>query len=286
MTRLEQIDSKFGSTMIIVPHQDDEILMAAGVIYEAVKNQVPIYVVMVTNGDYKSKNFTIGRTRLAETIRGMSLLGLKEEQIIFLGYADTGMPREESFITHLLEEKDEYKTYPSSCSDNTYGLEYKQEYHMIQHQTHAPYCRASLKQDLMEVIQNKKPKNIITTSEYDMHGDHFALYKFVVEVLTDFQDGYKPVLYTGIVHSNAGDEMWPDRKTNVFNCPKDFETATTLKWNDRIIIPVPECMKLKNGKNNLKLQALNEYETALEPGAYEFLMSFIKDEEIFWEMSY
>ena len=36
--------------------------------------------------------------------------------------------------------------------------------------------------------------------------------------------------------------------------------------------------------NNLKYQALLKHETALEPDAYEFLMAFIKDEEIFWKV--
>lgn len=43
-------------------------------------------------------------------------------------------------------------------------------------------------------------------------------------------------------------------------------------------------MKLEKGRENLKYQALLQYETALEPEAYDFLMSFIKDEEIFWKM--
>lgn len=38
------------------------------------------------------------------------------------------------------------------------------------------------------------------------------------------------------------------------------------------------------GINNLKYQALLKHETALEPDAYEFLMAFIKDEEIFWKV--
>ena len=40
----------------------------------------------------------------------------------------------------------------------------------------------------------------------------------------------------------------------------------------------------RRGINNLKYQALFKHETALEPDAYEFLMAFIKDEEIFWKV--
>ncbi|WP_278278155.1 hypothetical protein [Blautia argi] len=43
-------------------------------------------------------------------------------------------------------------------------------------------------------------------------------------------------------------------------------------------------MRRERGSKNLKYQALLKHETALEPDAREFLMSFIKNEEIFWRM--
>ena len=43
-------------------------------------------------------------------------------------------------------------------------------------------------------------------------------------------------------------------------------------------------MKQEKGTDNLKYQALLQHKTALEPDAYEFLMAFIKDEEVFWKM--
>ena len=52
----------------------------------------------------------------------------------------------------------------------------------------------------------------------------------------------------------------------------------------RTILELPEEMKKARGINNLKYQALLKHETALEPDAYEFLMAFIKDEEIFWKV--
>ncbi len=48
---------------------------------------------------------------------------------------------------------------------------------------------------------------------------------------------------------------------------------------------LPEEMAQEKGQENLKYQALLQYETALEPGAYAFLMSFVKAEEIFWKIT-
>ena len=146
--------------MVIVPHQDDEILMTAGVLYQAVKKGLQVHVVMVTNGDCDCPDYTKGRARLRETIAGCRVLGLGEEQLIFLGYADTGMPPEESFVTHLFEERDASRIYPSHCSGATYGLEEKPEFHMETWGEHAPYSREMLKADLKQVIETYRPRNV------------------------------------------------------------------------------------------------------------------------------
>lgn len=274
------------SLMVIVPHQDDEILMTAGIIRHAVNGEIPMEIVMATNGDYGCRDFSAGRARLLETIKGLALLGVPAKNLHILGYADTGMPEEESFLTHLYEEQDSKKIYPSWCSERTYGLLEKAEFHMEKYGDHASYCRENFRQDLKEIIQEKKPACIITTSEWDVHGDHSGLYRFVCEILDELkeEEQYEPLFYTGLVHSPAGDENWPLRETSVFDCPKGLEDVTSLKWKERLCVPVPEEMLLEKGKDNLKLRALLQYETALEPNAYEFLMSFVKEEEVLWKM--
>lgn len=284
--KLEKIEEDFGSIMVIVPHQDDEILMTAGILYTAVKKKLPVSVVMVTNGDCGCKDYSVGRQRLEETIRGTQMLGIKPEQVIFAGYADTGMPQEDSFLAHLYQEKDENRLYPSLCSKQTYGLAGKEDYHFTKTGAHAPYTRKSLKGDLRNIIREGKPDHIFTTSAFDMHGDHKALYQFVVEILEECkqENGYTPTLYTGMVHSNAGDDCWPQRESvgTVYECPKDFDAMTGLKWNERVVFPVPQEMSCSLKEKNLKYKALLEYKTALEPSAYDFLMAFMKEEEVFW----
>lgn len=86
-----------------------------------------------------------------------------------------------------------------------------------------------------------------------------------------------------MIHSCAGDDNWPERDTAVFSCPQGLEENSNYKWEERMILELPEEMKKARGINNLKYQALLKHETALEPDAYEFLMAFIKDEENFLE---
>ena len=74
--------------VIFAPHQDDEILGA----YEIIRQQPEhTYVVFLTNGDYEGAE--VAKTRWHESRKALTHLGVPEDHMIALGYADTGMPR-------------------------------------------------------------------------------------------------------------------------------------------------------------------------------------------------
>ena len=294
--------------MIIVPHEDDEILMTAGIIEKAVREEKKVTVVMATNGDYEGTDQGSGSLRLEETICGLAVLGLEEEHIIFMGYADTGMDPRESFLYKLYQEKDENKIFQGHCSEETYGLTKKPDYHFSVYGEPAKYTRKNFKNDLKEIILTYKPDTIFTTSEEDLHGDHSGLFLFVKEILTEEKE-YHPILYSSVVHSVAGDEFWPERSQEVlqyirklyqiegnnlnnksekikkFSCPSGFDSGN-LKWENRISFPLDQSMATENFCENKKVKALEQHVNALKPDAVEYLYSFITSEEIFWEITY
>ena len=281
--------------MIIVPHEDDEILMAAGIIERAVREKKRVTVVMATNGDYEGKDKNSGSVRLWETLEGLRVLGLSEESVIFMGYADTGMELAESFLYGLFMEKDETKIHPGHCSDETYALCSKPDFHSVKYGKPAPYTRRNFKKDLCEIIGEAAPDTIFTTSAEDIHGDHRGLFWFVKEILEEkAKEGIKPVLYSTVVHSRAGDENWPQRMEKIqgkgeelksYTCPLHFNEGT-LKWEERVAFRVPECMLSVDFSINKKAIALSRHKNALKEDAVEYLYSFIKAEEIFWEIKY
>ena len=294
--------------MIIVPHEDDEILMTAGIIEKAVINNKKVTVVMATNGDYEGTDKISGSIRLQETMNGLAVLGVPEENVIFMGYADTGMYPTESFLYKLYQEKDENRLFLGHCSSETYGLPQKPEYHSMKHGKPAEYTRKNFKNDLQEIILEKMPDAIFTTSEEDMHGDHSGLFLFVKEILAE-QINYHPELYSGVVHSKAGDENWPVRNPEVlryiqskygvaqsyketdrenveyFICPENFNDGD-LKWEDRLSFLVPENMMSADFYSNKKVKALDRHTNALKLDAVHFLYSFIAREELFWKIDY
>ena len=273
----------FGKIMVLVPHQDDELLLAAGVLYEAAKAGTKPHVVMVTNGDYGCEDHTVGYARLRETLEGISLLGVPATQLTFLGYADTGMPREDSFLAGLYDEKDENAVHPSHCGTSTYGLPEKPELRTEKTGKGTDYTRAAFVHDLHDVIEMVQPDSIITTALRDTHGDHSGLFQFIFDELKSRKAaGLKvPDLYQGMVHSPAGDDVWPLRNgVKPLTCPKGMEDT----WNDRIILPVPGEMRSEVMTDNLKYRAISCHRTALKPDAVDFLYAFVKADEVIWKV--
>ena len=286
--RQGRITESSGRIVVLVPHQDDEILMCAGILKRAAELSLSPAVVMVTNGDYKSPDYSIGHDRLRETLEGLKVLGVDAESVVFLGYADTGMPEEDSFLAGLFKEQDGRKIHMSHCSGHTYGLPEKPEFHMAEYGSHGAYTRDGVKSDLDAVLRKYQPDTIFTTSDADTHGDHSGLYQFLREILAEWKQGGEriPAVYAGIVHSVAGDEVWPERDKDIvpYTCPQGLEERCGLKWEERVSFEVPDSMKVADRRKNEKSMALAKHVTALKPDAVDFLYSFIKAEEIFWEV--
>jgi len=75
--------------MIFGPHPDDEALIAAGRMRAAVTAGDTVKVVVVTNGDINGVQS--GLRREGESVAAAQLLGLTEQDVIFLGYPDGSM---------------------------------------------------------------------------------------------------------------------------------------------------------------------------------------------------
>ena len=268
--------------MVIVPHPDDEALLAAGLIHRAATANIHISVALVTNGDYLCADHSKGAARLSESLSALQKLGVKSDNIFFMGYPDTGYELEVSFLNGIRHAEDENLIFPSSCSAETYALPTdREDYAYLRTGKHSTYSRSGFENDLNALLEEISPQLVVTTSEWDQHGDHAALSYFIRKALGRSSD--RPVLWEGIVHSPAGDLIWPIPNTpsELFTMPPGLEQDTLLKWSDRISLPVPaDCSKS---------HIILEYKTALspdEPEVVSYLLSFAKADEIFWETKY
>lgn len=276
--------------LILAPHQDDEMLMAGGVIKRAVDAGDNVSVLLATNGDYNGQGS--GQNRIVESINALKALGLSKDQIMFLGYADTGglggtQTYWDSFLYQLYTAQDDTVLTSRFGNQYTYGNPgIKQDYRFELTGEHSQYTRASFVNDLKTAILNTNATDIYVPSRYDMHFDHAYLDLFAIEAIQSIQKenpSYNPTLHESIIHSCAGDGNWPvlnsdEAGIQAFNMPKGLEELTMFQWSERENINVPYSMRQTPFSYNLKDQALRLYTSQY----YGYIGSFAKVNEIFW----
>ncbi|MFP4521220.1 MAG: PIG-L deacetylase family protein [Fibrobacterota bacterium] len=116
-----------GKVLFIAPHDDDAVLGAGLMMRHVVSEGYEALLCVVTDGSLgycsEKDRENISATRKKETLSSSEIMGLKEENIIFLGYPDCGLSR----FTGRLPEEDKLqglqsgftrllrKTRPAAC---------------------------------------------------------------------------------------------------------------------------------------------------------------------------
>lgn len=255
-----------GTILVVVPHSDDEIILFGGLIQRALKENHDVHVALLTNGDYEATTEEEGITRPLETLEGLRILGLSEDRIHLMGYADIGMPKAESFVWRLWVEENEEHVETSHVGVHTYGPANHPDFHFSRYGVPAPYTKKAFQEDLQELLGVVKPDMVFTTHPEDAHGDHAGLYQFLREMVSG-------TLYTAFCHSYLGDVAWPLQSSH-FTCPPDMEK----QWQCAVKLDLTEEERLCKGN------ALEVHKAALKPDAVVYLRSFIKSDEIYFPM--
>lgn len=251
-------------TVIFSPHQDDEILSSFLLLSELKEEGREVAVVYVTNGDYKGRDSA--KIRYRESLQALALCGITANNVIYMGYGDTGMKESHSFMNRLYHSAGN-TLCKSSCSQCTYHPTEGNTYHYQIYHEEALYTRYNLENDLRFIINQLHPRNIVIPSLYDQHYDHSTIAKFILEITTML----KLNIYSYLIHS-TDESIWPPRNTDIWICPPSFPKNV---WNKRI--------QIKNSKAALlKMKAIKCF-TSQRPYALNgFLLSFAKNEEIFF----
>lgn len=192
--------------LIIAPHSDDEAIGCTALMLRALEKKERITIVVVTAGDgfpkaaaaaarksiadLKPADFdALGAMRQRHTLEAMLSLGVKQRDILFLGYPDGGLR-----AMYEAADATPYKQ-PYTTRSATYGL-VRPDYHRAAHDASAPYTKAAVVADLAEIIRARAPKAIFTTLDIDTHADHRATNLFV-------RDAVRAAGYKGPVHGYA-----------------------------------------------------------------------------------
>ncbi|AEE97984.1 LmbE family protein [Mahella australiensis 50-1 BON] len=264
--------SKGKRILVIAPHPDDETLGVGGTIYQAVKNSDDVKVVIVTSGDSFTRAAEIltkhpipgikdyirlGYIRHSESRKALESLGVKPDNIIFLGYADTSLRfLWDSFWDKPHVSGDIRSAY--SPYDDIYQLK-------------VPYMGQALETQLANIIEQYKPTDIYYPSTMDAHPDHWAAGAFTEYAA--YVSNYTGELHAYLIHHKLWPSLWAMNKNAPEMPPADIKNIGGFKWEED---------KLSDDAIDAKLQAVKKYKTQIDVMA-PFMYGFIRNSESFMQ---
>lgn len=268
-------DSSFFSkrVMVIVPHQDDDICLAGGVIEKFATEGSEVKVVFTTNGDHNGTDF--GMRRLAEAAEALKLLGLEEDDIIFMGYGNDWTDRGIYFSIG-----DEVCTSFAGNTE-TYGSDTHAAYRQ------SMYTRNNYIADMKALLLEYQP-DIILCSDLDAHDDHKTaslIFETAMGQLLKDGENYHPLVLKGFAYSTAfyadGDFFAENLRSSVnpYDIPYMPENSAYV-WNERVRLPVDEAGLSHYLTDCLNFKALKAYASQL---ASEHAEGIINSDRVFWQ---
>lgn len=252
--------------VLIAPHQDDEILSSYLLLMKYHKLGANIDIVFATNGNYNGDN--IASIRYHESCNALKTCGIEANHIHYMGYEDTGMHLNHSFLLKLYKSKKTLR-FASVNHSHTWHPLGDETLHKQATGYEAAFCRKNFLFDLHYAISRLKPDLLIIPSCFDQHGDHLALSLFIRELLAS--SPLHPNIICYLIHT-VNEANWPNRKTNFFGKPMELDN---LIWEQRIIYSFSEI------QSKQKKEIIKTFSSQNPTGNSEFLLSFGKEEEIF-----
>ncbi|MBR3622320.1 MAG: PIG-L family deacetylase [Selenomonadaceae bacterium] len=231
--------------LILAPHQDDEIILCGSFMKRLVDKGHDIFVVFTTNGNYEIAVHTV---RLEEALKVLSMYGLPENHVIFMGYANEYDINE----PHIYNAPKEAELHSQYGVGETYGLPEHAEYSFQKYGVHHRYTRGNFVGDLYEIIDEIRPDLIFATGE-EIHPDHSANSLFLDEVLGKLLNedkNYRPIVLKKPEYSTAwfGPEDFSEKENPpaIFDYKNPYVFVNEhrswfydpyIRWKDRISIP-------------------------------------------------
>lgn len=259
--------------LVLAPHPDDETLAAGGLIQEALALDVPVRVCFFTMGDNdetaalftrRHPDPTPGATRALGTLRqnealaAAGQLGLGSNDVVFLGYPDTGT---------LAIWNRHWRTVPPYRSPLTRAHAVPHDRALTPGSAHAG---EDILDDLAEVLRAFRPTHVVVSHPADHNVDHRALYLFTRIALWDLDaDGLRPELLPAPVHFTQWPEPRQRQPLRPAAPPFFFDSETA--WREYSLAP----FQVSN-----KLAALRRHHSQYQAAA-PCLDAFIRKTELF-----
>lgn len=255
--------------LVIAPHPDDEVLLAAGVMERAVRQGRRVAVIIVTNGDYSCERD--GYLREAESIAALKSLGVREADVHFLGYPDGALAKLSPSPLGPQDHRDatgQCIARTGTYADRRAG---RLDEHTARTGTPAEWTSDALIGDLEALLLKLAPNEVYLPHGIDEHPDHAMTYVFFRRALDRLSEA-PAIIHRGIVHAG---ECWPS------DCVKHLTPElATPPLPGRLAEYLPtERLPVDAAR---KLAAIDKYTSQLSP----WLTSFARKDEVFFPERY
>jgi LmbE family N-acetylglucosaminyl deacetylase len=260
---------RLADVVVIAPHPDDEVLLAAGVMARALRAGQHVEVIIVTNGDYTCERD--GTVRQAESIAALGALGVPEAAVHFLGYPDghlsgltaTALPP----VERLLPDGRCATGDSTWASRGAHGV----DEHTARTGAAAAWTNENLTADLAALLTRLRPRHVYLPHPLDAHPDHAATALYFRRALDRLD--VAPEVHQGVVHAKR---CWPASDCRTFYAP------TTISPVPEVLAGVTPIERLSSDAA-AKLTLITHYpsQTGPEP-TRDWLASFVRTDELFF----
>ncbi len=272
------------TALVFVPHEDDEINLAGATICRLREEGTRVICVFLTNGDWLYS----ADIRFEEALASLAVLGVPEEDAIFLGYPDGGVRGERSLFLYG-------KTGAMEAGGHreTYGSARKKDFATKETGHATSYTWDGLLGDVERLLRIYRPDLIIGT-DFDRHPDHrmasIALDIVMGRILNQNGNDWFPLYLKGFAYSLAfeGEDRFfsephlPAARIHqqALAYPEYGTDNPAFPWAERLRFPVPEsCRRLKVTKNTI-FKALTSY---VSQRIFVRTGRLVTGDQVFWQ---
>lgn len=270
------------SVLVIVPHQDDEINAAGALIYTLSRCGAKISLVYSTNGDWKNP----AHIRFQEAVSSAAILGVKEENIYFLGYGDAQASPEHNHLFYTVSSP----ATSTAGFKETYGADSHQDYAYKKTGAHHSYLASNYLEDIVAIIREIKADLIVCT-DFDEHPDHRMLSLYfdrAMGLVRKAEPEYRPEVWKRFAYSLGYTAVAdyslinnPETKRPIVGITGKYEReiigTSVYDWEERIRIPTPYANA--EFRENPLIKALNRHKS-------QFIITradrILNSDEVYW----
>lgn len=267
--------------LLVVPHEDDEYNIGSGIMEKYVDMGSQVKIIFVTNGDM----YGGADIRIKESTACAGVVGIPEEDLLFLGYGDSWDSEE---YGHIYNAPGDALVTSAFGATKTYGTDEHPDYRTASTGTGADYTRDNIKTDIRTIIEDYRP-DVIYAIDLDEHWDHRAVSLLFEEVIGDMMreetDGYMPGIFKGFGYCTAWDAAPDFYAYNVGATVNPgnsdiMEKNPEYLWSQRTRIPVAERYLALTKRSSAAYSAIEAFDTQF--GMRNF-RKIVNSDKVFWE---